>query len=233
MLTTIARSYLTVATPIILVLLSVRLVMSPLFLHFEYNRPGFPDDPFGLTREQRLTFAPYALDYLIYNEPLDYLADLRFEDDSVLFNERELRHMADVQVVTQIAFILLGILSITAILAGVYLWRTDRNRLRFGLLQGAVFTLAIIASIIIVAILSWDFFFVAFHTLFFESGTWYFAYSDTLIRLFPEQFWFDAAIIIGGLSTASALFMLSVTWWWGRSALTARGADDTLSMAEG
>lgn len=221
MIPTFARSFLALATPIILVLLSVRLVMSPFFLQFEYNRPGFPDDPFGLTQAQRLTYAPYALNYLIYNEPLAYLADLRFDDGTPLFNDRELRHMADVQIVTQIAFIILIFLGILVVFAGGYLWQHDRDQLRIGLLQGAVFTLAIVFSIIVVAILSWDFFFVAFHSLFFESGTWYFAYSDTLIRLFPEQFWFDAAIFIGGLTTLVALIMLSVTWQWGRNTLTA------------
>lgn len=217
----LTRYFLTAATPIILVLLSVRVVMSPVFLQFEYNRPGFPADPFGLTREQRLNFAPYAVDYLIYNEPLSYLADLRFEDGQPLFNERELRHMADVQIVTQIAFALLVVLCILAAAATYYLWRHDRHHLRIGYLQGAIFTLAIIASIVIVAILSWDFFFVAFHSIFFESGTWYFAYSDTLIRLFPEQFWFDAAILIGALTSFGALIVLSVTWRWGRTTLTA------------
>ncbi|MBZ0100422.1 MAG: DUF1461 domain-containing protein, partial [Taibaiella sp.] len=66
------------------------------------------------------------------------------------------------------------------------------------------------------AIISWDFFFTCFHSTFFESGTWRFAFSDTLIRLFPEQFWFDAALTIGGLTTFGAVSIVGISWRWGR-----------------
>ncbi len=47
-------------------------------------------------------------------------------------------------------------------------------------------------------------FFQAFHGVFFESGTWVFSYSDTLIRLFPLPFWQDAGLIVaGGLRAGS------------------------------
>ena len=52
----IAKTYLIVIFPIVLVLLAARLVMTPLFLQFEYNRADFPADPFGFTREDRLTY---------------------------------------------------------------------------------------------------------------------------------------------------------------------------------
>jgi integral membrane protein (TIGR01906 family) len=46
-------------------------------------------------------------------------------------------------------------------------------------------------------------FFTAFHGMFFEGDSWLFAYSDTLIRLYPVRFWQDAflaaaAIVLGG-----------------------------------
>ncbi|NDJ62146.1 MAG: DUF1461 domain-containing protein, partial [Chloroflexi bacterium] len=68
-------------------------------------------------------------------------------------------------------------------------------------------------------ITNWDYFFTLFHNLFFESGTWQFLYSDTLIRLFPEQFWFDAALIIGGFNVIMSLGVLGITWRWGRRAV--------------
>jgi uncharacterized membrane protein len=47
--------------------------------------------------------------------------------------------------------------------------------------------------------------FVAFHQIFFTSGSWTFNTSDTLIRHFPEHFWYDAALTISGLSLAGGL----------------------------
>lgn len=213
---TLARLFIVVAFPVLLVLISVRMIMTPGFLEFEYNRPGFPEDPYGLTLEQRLHYAPFAVDYLLNGEDIGYLGDLRFPDGRSLFNDRELRHMRDVKTVTQVAYaaaVALGILLIAALL---YLRRRSRAVLRASLMQGALLTLGIVAAIIIVAVVNWEFFFTAFHSLFFESDTWYFLYSDTLIRLFPEQFWFDAAIAVGVITVLGAVTALSAAWLAGR-----------------
>ena len=100
----VAQAYLVIAFPILLVLLAARLVMTPLFLQFEYNRADFPSDPFGFTREDRFTYAPYALDYLLNGAGIEYLGDLKFADGTALYNANELRHMRDVKTVTQFAF---------------------------------------------------------------------------------------------------------------------------------
>jgi integral membrane protein (TIGR01906 family) len=184
--------------------------MSPLFLQFEYNRADFPTDPYGLTREDRFTYAPYALDYLTNGASIDYLSNLRFPDGSPLYNANELRHMRDVKVVTQFAFGAAVVLGLVALAVGYYLLR--HKRLANALFFGALLTLAIVAAIIVVALFNWEFFFVSFHQLFFQSGTWYFPTSDTLIRLFPEQFWFDAALVIGGITVVTALIVFGVSW---------------------
>lgn len=208
--TRILRTYLTTIFPILLVLIAVRLVMTPAFLYFEYTRPGFPEDFYGLTRDERLHYAPYAIEYLFNGEEISFLDDLTFPNGDALFNSRELRHMRDVKVVTQVTFLFAIIAGILASASAYTLWK--RHQLRLALFSGSLLTLGIIATIVIVAIFNWEFFFVSFHTFFFESDTWYFAYSDTLIRLFPEQFWFDAALLVGGLSTFAALIVLFVTW---------------------
>jgi integral membrane protein (TIGR01906 family) len=47
--------------------------------------------------------------------------------------------------------------------------------------------------------------FTLFHGLFFKGDTWLFLYSDTLIRLFPMQFWQDAFLWAGVISVGGAL----------------------------
>ena len=47
---------------------------------------------------------------------------------------------------------------------------------------------------------------------FFEDGTWQFYYTDTLIRLYPEQFWFDASLTVGIMTTLTALIV--GVWSW-------------------
>ncbi|MBZ0302289.1 MAG: TIGR01906 family membrane protein [Anaerolineae bacterium] len=206
--------FLSAALPLLLVMSNARLVMSPLFLQLEYTRPGFPEDFYGLTQAERLRYAPFAVNYLLNGEDIRYLGDLHFSDGTALFNARELKHMRDVKTLTQIAYVstvALGALALTC----AYLLRRA-GRMRQALFRGGLLTIGLIAAIILAAVLNWDFFFTGFHQLFFESDTWYFAYSDTLIRLFPEQFWFDAALVIGVFTTMEALFVIIITWFWRR-----------------
>jgi len=212
----ILRAYITVALPFLLALVGIRAVMTPLFLQLEYSRHGFPDDYYGFRREDRLQYAPYALEYLLNAEDIDYLGDLRFPDGASMFNARELHHMRDVKVVTQYAYLLATIGGAVAVGAAVWLFRTVRPTLRQAIMSGTLLTLGIIAAIVVIAVVNWNFFFTGFHTLFFSSGTWRFEYSDTLIRLFPEQFWFDAALTIGGFTVLGALMLLILAWRWGK-----------------
>ena len=67
-----------------------------------------------------------------------------------------------------------------------------------------------------VMLISWDTFFTNFHKVFFEGDSWLFRRSDTLIRLFPEQFWFDAALTVGGLTVSIALLSMAGAAFWKR-----------------
>lgn len=210
----ILRTYLTVMLPILLVLVSVRVVMSHTFLEFEYNRADFPPDIYGFTREDRLRYAPFAVDYLLNDAGIEYLAQLQFPNGTPLYNARELRHMEDVKVVTRAAnFVLL--IGGTFYLVGmaVLLWKPrTRYHLTSALFSGGLLTLGLIAAVIVGAVFAWDAFFTAFHELFFADGTWIFLYSDTLIRLFPERFWFDAALTIGVMTLGGALLITAATY---------------------
>src|SRR5690606_38200236 len=129
---------------------------------------------------------------------ISLLGDLRFANGTPMFSKRELQHMVDVKVVTRAAFFVLAGALIIVPLCALYLWRTrHRGQLREALLRGAIFTLGGIVAVVFGAVVAWDTFFSLFHRLFFADGTWIFYTSDTLIRLYPEKFWFDTALIIG------------------------------------
>lgn len=206
-----ARILITLALPVVLVMITVRLVMSPLWLQLEYTRPGFPADPFGFTTQDRVEYGRYAVDYLIYQHDIAYLGNLRFPEGRPLFNERELIHMRDVQTVTVWAY---GAAMLTgAVAIGAVVWLVRRGKMAEvprALRHGALLTMGLLLAIILLAVVGWEFFFTAFHELFFADGTWYFLTSDTLIRLFPEQFWFDSAILIGGLSVFISLVIFAI-----------------------
>lgn len=200
--------------PVLLVLANTLLVMTPLWLTFAYSRPGFPPDRYGFSTARRTELAIAVTGWLRNAEGLDSLASLQFADGSGLFGARELAHMHDVKVLAGRAYRLAGGLLLL-FLAGAWIGRRG-DALRLALRRGSRITLALLAAIVALAIASWDSAFAGFHSLFFADGTWYFAYSDVLIRLFPEQFWFDAVLFVGGLTATQALLVL-----W----LTSRGED--------
>jgi len=61
-------------------------------------------------------------------------------------------------------------------------------------------------------VLAWSTFFVQFHELLFPPGTWTFAYSDSLIRLFPEKFWFDFGVLLSVLAFSLGLIVTGLGW---------------------
>src|SRR5215510_7077883 len=110
----------TLLIPLALIGLGLRVLLSPLFLKIEYNMPYFPPDEYGFTKEDRLKWAPYALNYLVNNADISYLGDLKFEDGRPLYNERELSHMEDVKRVTKAALNTWYV--VLAVLLGLGVW---------------------------------------------------------------------------------------------------------------
>ena len=200
-------------TPLALIGLALRILLTPMYYTIEYNMPYFPVDEYGFTKEDRLKWAPFAVDYLINNADSSYLGDLQFEDGSPLYNERELSHMQDVKNVVKGAlnvwYITLTILLILAILFYKNNWLSEYLQ---GLQRGGWWMIGLALSLGFIAgagiLLNPDIFwtfFSGFHSIFFEGDSWLFYYSDTLIRLFPIRFWQDAVIAIAVIALSGGL----------------------------
>jgi integral membrane protein (TIGR01906 family) len=145
------------------------------------------------------------------------LQEARLPDGSPAFNEREISHMQDVRVVTANVYLAQAVLLIAAIAAVIVLVRGQAQGAASGaLLTGAILTVALLAALIVFVLTGFDTFFTDFHRIFFSGNTWLFDYTDTLIRLYPVQFWFDAATVIGVTSLVEAIVLGVVAWRWGR-----------------
>ena len=196
---------ITFLLPLFLILSFGRVLFTPLYLHFEYNKPNFPPDSFGFSREDRLYWGQISVDYLFNRTELK---GQTLPDGSPLYNERELSHMEDVQLLVQQALVV-WVASII-LLGGLGLWAWRGNWLpEFwkGASRGGWLTAGVIVAILILVATSFDALFTQFHYLFFEGDTWLFYYSDTLIRLFPMKFWQDAFALLGGLTLLASLLI--------------------------
>jgi integral membrane protein (TIGR01906 family) len=87
--------------------------------------------------------------------------------------------------------------------------RSDTRREGYkALFQGGRLTAVILLVMGLLVAVAWNFVFVQFHEILFPPGTWTFSFEDSLIRLFPEQFWFDF-----GLLWTGGIFVMGIIIW--------------------
>lgn len=203
----VLRWLVIILIPFLLTLVTVRLLItweSPSYPEFEYDR--ISSDRYGFTDEQRLAFAEATLNYLRYPESADdaiyLLEELRLPgSDDPLYNAREIEHMIDVKRLVDLFEILMWVFLIIVVgdLVFLYAIPSSRREANKAIMQGGLLTVGILFGMLILILIAWNFVFTQFHEILFPPDSWTFYLTDSLIRLFPEQFWFDFGIIWTGL----------------------------------
>lgn len=195
--------FIAAAMPFFLGFTTISLIVSEFYPRYAYSKSSFPRDPYGFTQEERLDLALVAVDYLRQPEPAEDVIYMLEEQrlpgsERPLYNPREIGHMIDVKHLTD-AIWRLNWITAVIVLGGLVLLFARPETRPYGfkaLLYGGIATVATLIGIAAFILIGWDTFFVLFHELLFPPGTWSFSYSDSLIRLFPEKFWFDLGIIL-------------------------------------
>jgi len=206
--------------PAIVIGTAVRLLATDQYLAIEYSRAGFPRDMYGYSAEKRLELASTDVHYVRAHLPDDALARETL-DGAPVYNPREVAHMEDVRAVFQwvLGIWYLGLVLVVFLVA--VLWQDGRlDEIASAMRWGGLLTSALTSAIAILAILAWQAWFESFHRLFFDKGSWLFSYSDTLIRLFPVDFWSDATLTITGLSLGGGLLLAVAGFRWQASVLS-------------
>lgn len=217
---TFAHWLVVLAMPFCLGFTTVRLIISDAYPRIAYRQAAFPPDPFGFTQEQRLELALVAVGYLRRPEPAESVIFLLEEQripatDRPLYNPAEIGHMIDVKRVTD-AIRRLSWIATATVVAGLALLLvrpTTRPFASRALYHGGLATAATLLAIALFILLAWSVFFVQFHELLFPPGTWTFAYSDSLIRLFPEKFWFDLGVILSVSTLLEGALVAAFGYW--------------------
>lgn len=228
----IATAFITLAMPIMLLALAVRIAASGMFLKFEYFiNIWFPEDQYGFTSEDRLHFASYVVDYLFNSDSSRYLADIVFQDARPVFTEGEIAHMADVKGLVSLLFFIAIVAAIVSVLCAVYVGRTYGPGLHHALRYSGIFTLVVFVGLAVLALFGWQQFFTGFHQVFFDSGTWEFYLDDSLIRLFPSRFWVDAGAFVAIFVVIVAVLLIVMSRIGHKQRKAARNAAKTPTRA--
>ncbi len=215
---TVLRIWLVLAVlllPVFLITLNVRFLVNNLDIYlwgFEQNRVGAST---GLTPDELQAVAEEFIRY--FNSDQEFL-DIRVRRGDAshpLFTEREILHMRDVkQLVLGLdrvrlftGLFLLGFIGVSLVTGrrqGLVVlgdWLAFGGALTVGLLLLTGLGLAV----------AFDQLFILFHLISFRNDLWVLDPAQhNLIRLFPEPFWFSAALMLAAFSLAQGAVAMFV-----------------------
>jgi integral membrane protein (TIGR01906 family) len=233
----VVRWLVILAMPFVLTLGTLRIIILwewPSYPSFEYER--IAPDRFGFTPEERLELAEATLGYLrdsaVADEAIVLLEELTMPgSDEPLYNEREIGHMVDVKRLTDLFARLIWPMAITVIGGLLYLLLNQERRVEGyrAIMYGGLLTTGALLAVIVLIGISWSFVFTQFHEILFPPDTWTFYYSDSLIRLFPEQFWFDFGLLWTGAVFLEGVLLALLGYWMLRRQTRQRDVEDGFS----
>lgn len=215
--TFLLRWIVIIGLPLVVVLTSARLLVTPWYPSYEYTKADFPPDPYGFTLTQRLDLARVAIEYLNAGgtpaQHIHMLEEQRLPGTATsLYTPREISHMIDVKTFTDLLW---RVYAVAALLVGgsfvaLFAGRSTRVEATRALRTGGLATVSLLGALLFFVLTAWSLFFTQFHEVFFSPGTWTFDYGSALIRLFPDRLWFDGGIILVGSALAAGLVATAI-----------------------
>ena len=202
--------------PLILIGNAVHVLAHPWFVRAELGR--MPPDAYGMSDTDRRRLADTALHSIApFGGGDRVLREARLPNGGRAFDAKERRHLHGVRdyVLGLYAIDAAGLVALAAPL-GV---RRTRRLARDGVAAGAVWTLAVAAFVGVYVAVAPVSFLGGFHRLLFSADSWRFADTETLRRLFPDAFWSDTALVLGGLVAVQAVVLLAAALAWRRQAI--------------
>ena len=133
------------------------------------------------------------------------------DSDLNFLNEKEIKHLIDVRNIIQRNLILMRILIVASISYIIFYLKQKNlliiaNSFIFSTFLWLCFSLALF----ILITLNFNFVFILFHKTFFKPGTWLFEPNAKLVKLYPEEFFYDITLNIILSSWIIALILLII-----------------------
>ena len=228
------------------------IVAVPLFLvtasvTWAFNSPGLYENGFekyqisltsGITSADLRQVGADLRGYFNSNdEPLDIRTRI-LGTERELFNPTEIAHMRDVKRLVWGVYVLgavSGVYLLVLVIAGFARRRKGFvETLAPRLLWGGVLTLVLLVAFGLLAATGFDTLFLRFHQFSFANDFWQLdPRTDYLVRLFPQDFWFDATMSVALWAITGALILTAAGGGyllyqrWTAQQQRAKGLDQT------
>ena len=213
----VAKWLFILSLPVLLLTASVSAaVNSPWLYTYGFDKYEVTDTT-GLEKAELALVAHELISYFNSDQELINVYVVKDEEPFQVFNEREVIHLKDVKGLFRLVY---GLLLGTGVYACVYFglslfWWRERQPLAKGLVWGGGLTLAMMVVIGVGSAIDFDWFFRQFHLISFANDFWMLdPATDYLIMLFPQGFWFEAALYCALSTAVGALILGGLGWWY-------------------
>ena len=212
--------------PLLLLTANLRFEVGELRLYeYGFNKYGISEVT-GLEGSELTKASTGLIDYFNTSKDSAQIKVVKDGQEMDIFSQREIDHLNDVKGIIQLFYSVQWITlayALIYILAGfITRKRAFLRRLMQVVFFGGIFTLALFAFVGIWALIDFEGLFLTFHLTSFSNDLWMLDPSkDYLIMMFPEGFFFDAALFLLGSTVVEALILGGGTWayrrWWLRA----------------
>jgi integral membrane protein (TIGR01906 family) len=204
------------ALPIALLTTNIRLLANaPAVYNYAFDRFN-AEDSTGLSRADLDSTASALRGYFNNDEKTFYHTVTEGGLAGPVFNARETRHMEDVKRLFSWVNLAqeLSVVFVIAYVVSFFIWAREGNvrqlaaQTLMGLGVGALF----VGAIGVFASFGFTAAFDRFHTVLFTNDFWQLdPRTDHLVQMFPEGFWRDMTILLGGMCGVEAFIIAAVS----------------------
>lgn len=191
-------------TTLLAVFVCIFLILCPFFL-FVYDTATYKAILVNLGLYQNEDLTPIVSSQL--HGITGFLAN-KNQLDQTFFSDQAIMHMQDVQKLINQAKQIFNIVALCLAILSVWMFfKRSVTPLIYGYFFGSLTVLLLLIGVAIGSVVAFDVLFVQFHYLFFRNELWLFAPDDTLIQLFPTQFFVEFTKL-WMISTATTSFLV-------------------------
>ena len=212
----VVTSLFVLAVPVLLISASVAWAVNDLGLYARgFDKYDIPSVT-GIEREDLVQVGREIRSYFhSTEEPLDVRTRI-YGREQVLFNYREVIHMADVK---DLIWVVYGAGALSLLfMVGVGAAGFVRKGRVFGptlcrrILWGAEATVGLVALVGLISLVAFDQLFLLFHRVSFANDFWQLdPRRDFLVMMFPEGFWLDATFFVAFLTLGGSALLAVVS----------------------